>query len=161
MATVKPASSNYTLGHDEATLKAHQARTAHAEAAYLLPHVEPHHHILDVGCGPGTITLGLAERARDGRAVGIDYSSTAVEAAQKAAGAAAAPANVEFRVGNAYALAWEEATFDIVHAHQCLIHLAEPVRALREMRRVCKTSGWVGVREGKPRPAPRRRVRAC
>lgn len=142
--------SNYTLGHDDATLKAHQERTANVVAAYLLPHIRSSDDILDVGCGPGTITLGLAGQAPEGRTVGIDYSSTAIEAAKKAAEAEGAPKNAEFKTGDAYALEWKDASFDIVHAHQCLIHLEDPVQALREMQRVCKSQGRIGAREGSP-----------
>jgi ubiquinone/menaquinone biosynthesis C-methylase UbiE len=152
MAESQARSANYTLGHDDVALQAHNARTAKVAADYLLPHIRPDDQILDIGCGPGSITVGLAERAPNGRTIGIDYSSTAVEAAKKTAEEPGAPKNIEFRKGNAFDLDWKGETFDIVHAHQCLIHLADPVQALREMKRVCKTKKVVGVREGKPSP---------
>jgi ubiquinone/menaquinone biosynthesis C-methylase UbiE len=149
MADSKPTSqsNNYTLGHDPATLSAHGARSAESVAAYLLPRIKPDDGILDVGCGPGSITLGLASRAPRGHTIGIDYASTAVEAARLAASQVEALGHVEFRQGDACALQFEDETFDIVHAHQCLIHLDNPVKALREMRRVCKKGGVIGVRE--------------
>lgn len=113
-----------------------------------MPSIRPHDLILDVGCGPGSITVGLAERAPNGWTVGIDYGAGAIEAAQKSVEQNGGPNNCEFKIGNAYALEWGEGSFDVVHTHQCLIHLDDPVKAFKEMRRVCKVSGIVGVREG-------------
>ena len=55
--------------------------------------------------------------------------------------------NVEFRVGDAYALEFADAAFDVVHAHQVLQHLARPIDALREFRRVLKPGGLLAVRD--------------
>jgi ubiquinone/menaquinone biosynthesis C-methylase UbiE len=148
MASEPRRSANYMMGHHPSVLKAHGHRTAAAYAAYLLPSIRPHDLILDVGCGPGTITVGLAERAPNGWTVGIDYGAAAIEAAKKNAEENQGPKNCEFKTGNAYELEWDEESFDVVHAHQCLIHLDDPVKAFKEMRRVCKVGGIVGVREG-------------
>jgi SAM-dependent methyltransferase len=55
---------------------------------------------------------------------------------------------VELRAGDVYALDFPDASFDVVHAHQVLQHLTDPVRALREMRRVLRPGGVVAVRDG-------------
>ena len=136
------------MGHHPSVLKAHGNRTATNYASYILPHIRPRDLILDVGCGPGSITIGLAERAPDGWTVGIDYGAEAIEAAKKHIEQINGPKNCEFKTGNAYALDWDEESFDVVHTSQCLIHLNDPVKAFKEMRRVCKVGGIVGVREG-------------
>jgi SAM-dependent methyltransferase len=79
---------------------------------------------------------------------------TAIDAAapivaQAAAEAARAGAgNVTFEVGDVYALPFPDAAFDVVHAHQVLQHLTDPVAALRHMRRVCRPGGIVAARDG-------------
>ena len=78
MVTHPPTSHRYLHGHHEAVLRSHRQRTAESSAAYLLPHLEPDAEVLDVGCGPGTITVGLAERVPDGTVVGVDAEPTMV-----------------------------------------------------------------------------------
>jgi ubiquinone/menaquinone biosynthesis C-methylase UbiE len=136
----------YTHGHHESVLRSHRWRTAANSAAYLLPHLGPGLDLLDVGCGPGTITLDLARAVAPGLVVGVD----AAEGPLAAARAEAAEAGIEtvtYAVGDAYALGFDAATFDVVHAHQVLQHLADPVAALREMRRVCRPGGLVAARD--------------
>jgi ubiquinone/menaquinone biosynthesis C-methylase UbiE len=134
----------YTHGHHESVLRSHRRRTAANSAAYLLDRLTPGRDLLDVGCGPGTITVDLARRLAPGRVVGVDSSAEIVETARRDAGEVP---NLEFRTGDAYALPVEDASFDAVHAHQLLQHLADPVAALREMRRACRPTGVVGARD--------------
>ncbi len=138
------ATTTYTHGHHSAVLRSHGWRTAANSAGYLLPHLRSGMALLDVGCGPGTITTDLAAFVAPGRVVGMDAASAAVDAAR--AGAPATAVDVSFEQGDAYALPFG-AEFDVVHAHQVLQHLAEPVRALREWRRVCRPGGVVAVRD--------------
>jgi SAM-dependent methyltransferase len=136
----------YTHGHHESVLRSHTWRTAENSAAYLLESLRPGMDLLDVGCGPGTITVDLAQRVAPGRVVGIDASAEVV--AQAAAlGRQAGASNADFATGDVYALAFDDASFDVVHAHQVLQHLTRPVNALAEMRRVLRPGGTVAVRE--------------
>ena len=137
---------HYLLGHADSVLRSHRWRTAANSAAYLLPYLGEQARILDVGCGPGTITLDFARLAGSGFVVGLDRSEAVVSEAAAAAGEAGI-ANVQFAVGDAYALDYAADTFDVVHAHQVLQHLTDPIRALREMARVCKPVGVIGVRD--------------
>jgi SAM-dependent methyltransferase len=134
----------YTHGHHESVLRSHSWRTIENSAAYVLPHVRTGLDVLDVGCGPGTITIDFARRVADGTVVGVDSSSDVLEAARRAADEVS---NVRFEAGDVYALEYPDDRFDIVHAHQLLQHLADPVAALREMRRVCKAGGVIAVRD--------------
>ncbi len=133
----------YTHGHHASVLKSHTWRTIENSAAYLAPQLDPGLSLLDLGCGPGTITVEFADRLTPGRVVGLD---AAAEVIAKASGDFARD-NLEFVVGDAYALPFDDNTFDIVHAHQTLQHVADPVAVLREMRRVAKPGGLVAARD--------------
>ena len=102
--------------------------------------------MLDVGCGPGTITADFARILTDGTVTGIDAAKEVIDAAAADPGHSSI-ANLGFGVGDTYALDYEDATFDVVHAHQVLQHLSRPIDALVEMRRVLRPGGLVAVRE--------------
>ncbi|MER7347407.1 methyltransferase domain-containing protein [Streptomyces aurantiacus] len=136
----------YTHGHHESVLRSHTWRTAANSAAYLLGSLQPHWRILDVGCGPGTITADLAALVPDGHVTGVDRAPGILERA-RATAAGRGLDNVTFAVDDVHALAHPDDSFDVVHAHQVLQHVGDPVRALREMRRVCRPGGVVAVRE--------------
>ena len=136
----------YTHGHHESVLRSHTWRTAENSAGYLLASLRPGHDLLDVGCGPGTITIDLATRVAPGRVVGIDRADDVIAQATAAA-AEQGVENVRFDTGDVYALDLGDASFDVVHAHQVLQHLTDPVAALEEMRRVLRPDGVLGVRD--------------
>ena len=140
----------YTHGHHESVLRSHRWRTAENSAAYLLPHLRSGMALLDVGCGPGNITCDLADRVAPGPVVGLDVSAEVVTAAATDA-EARGTANVAFQPGDLYALEFDDDAFDVVHAHQVLQHLTDPVAALAELRRVVRPDGVVA--------APRQRLR--
>lgn len=136
----------YTHGHHESVVRSHSWRTVDNSAAYLKPYLVPGATVLDVGCGPGTITLDIASRVYPARVVGLDASDEVIRRATALA-IEREVSNVEFVTGNAYALDFADETFDIVHAHQVLQHVSRPVDLLREFRRVRTSTGAVGVRE--------------
>lgn len=135
----------YTHGHHESVLRSHTRRDVANSAAYLAPHLRPGMSLLDIGCGPGTLTVDLARHVAPGRVVGVDTVPEVLEGAR--ARAAEAGVHVEFVEGDAYALDMPDHSVDVVHAHQVLQHLTDPVAALREMRRVARPGGIVAVRE--------------
>ena len=139
-----PRPATYSHGHHASVLAAHGRRTAETSAAYLLPHLRPTDVLLDVGAGPGTITADLATRVA--QVVGLDPAPAAVAAAREHV-AGRGLRNVRIEVGDVHALDAPDGTYDVVHAHQVLQHLADPVGALREMRRVCRPGGLVAVRD--------------
>lgn len=138
--------SDYTLGHHESVLRSHLWRTVENSASHLLPHLRPGLRILDVGCGPGTITAGLARIVgEDGEVLGVDLSADVIELARQSA--APADGNLRFEVHDVMDLDVPDASYDVVHAHQVLQHLQDPVAALREMHRVTRPGGLVAVRD--------------
>jgi 2-polyprenyl-3-methyl-5-hydroxy-6-metoxy-1,4-benzoquinol methylase len=134
----------YTHGHDESVLRSHRTRTAANSAAHLLPHLRADDRLLDVGSGPGTITSDLA---------GLVAAVVALEINDEAAAltrvglAERGVTNAEVRVGDVHAMEDDDDEFDVVHAHQVLQHVADPVGALREMARVTRPGGVVAVRD--------------
>ncbi|OKI00825.1 ubiquinone biosynthesis methyltransferase UbiE [Streptomyces sp. CB02923] len=139
-------SAVYTHGHHESVLRSHTWRTAANSAAYLLDALEPHMEILDIGCGPGTITADLAALVPDGRVTGLEHAPDVLEQARATAGARGQD-NVRFVTGDVHALDFPDDSFCVTHAHQVLQHVGDPVRALREMRRVTRPGGIVAVRD--------------
>ncbi len=138
-----------TEQHFEAWLRtqhggAHARRTAERNAAFLLPHLKPGMRLLDIGCGPGSITLGLARTVAPGEAVGIDRSAESIAAARVLAEAQGCT-NIRFETGDCYALPFEDASFDAVFIHAVLQHLEEPLAALKEARRVIRSGGVVAI----------------
>jgi SAM-dependent methyltransferase len=142
-----PAQEQYLHGHHDSVLRSHRWRTAENSAGYLLPRLTATARVLDIGCGPGTITVDLAARVPQGEVVGIDAAGDVLELARQETHRRG-QSNVRFEVGNAYQLAFADAAFDVVHAHQVLQHLSDPVGALVEMRRVCRPGGLVAARDG-------------
>ena len=136
----------YTHGHHESVLRSHRWRTAENSAGFVLAHLVPGTSLLDVGCGPGTITVDLARRVEPGLVVGIDREPAVVAAATASYPPAAHP-NLRFVTADVYGLDLDDESFDVVFAHQVLQHLTDPVAALREMRRVCRRDGVVAVRD--------------
>ena len=139
--------ARYTHGHSAAVLSAHSRRGAADSAAYLLAHLRAGMDLLDVGCGPASITADLAERVAPGRVVALDAAADALEAARATLRERGLSEQVELTSGDVMALPFEDASFDVVHAHQVLQHLADPVGALAEMRRVTRPGGIVAVRD--------------
>lgn len=141
----------YTHGHHESVLRSHVWRTAKNSCAYLLPRLRADDRILDVGCGPGTISADLARYVPAGHVLGVDRSTDVLDQARRVA-VGAETRNVTFTRGDVYSL--DEVDLadlggapTVVHAHQVLQHLAAPVEALRQMASVLDEHGVVAVRD--------------
>ena len=87
------------------------------------------------------MTTDFGRRVAPGVVVGIDASAQVIADARRD------HPGVSFTIGDAYPMDFPDASFDIVHAHQLLQHLADPVAALKEMHRVTAPGGIVAVRD--------------
>lgn len=138
--------ATYAHGHHASVVNSHARRTAQDSAAFLLPHLQPHFTILDVGCGPGTITADLAELVPQGKVTGVDLVASVLETA-RAHVQGRGVTNCVFEAMDANGLPYADASFDVVFCHQVLQHVNDPVGILKEMRRVAKPGGIVAARE--------------
>lgn len=143
--TQTPA-ERYIHGHDPSVVQQHSRRTAEEAAAFLLPHLRPGMRVLDVGCGPGTITAGFAGYVAPGLTVGVDVARGILDDARTHAAERGAD-TVRLAAASVYDAPFPDATFDVAYAHQVLQHLARPVDALRELRRLVRPGGLVAVRD--------------
>lgn len=149
MVTPTPQTPEYAgrsfYGYDSSEVQqGYTRRDAEAVADFLIPHLSSGMSLLDCGCGPGPITVGLADTVAPGRVVGIDLEPTMVEQARRLARESDV-ANVEFQVANIYALPFEDGEFDVVFSSAVTEHLADPVAALREIHRVVRPGGLGAV----------------
>jgi ubiquinone/menaquinone biosynthesis C-methylase UbiE len=136
----------YTMGYDPVAVSIMASRTAESHAGFLLPHLHGGMTVLDVGCGPGAITVGFAAIAGPDRVTGVEIEPEQVELAREHARSRGVA--VRFEVGSAYELPVESASIDRVHIGAVLMNLREPERALGEALRVLKPGGAIGLREG-------------
>ena len=120
-------------------------RSAAVHGAFFLSHLRPGLEVLDCGCGPGSITLGLAEVAAPGLVTGIDLEESQLARAREAA-AAGGITNVTFEMADAHALPFADESFDAVFSHAMLEHLPEPPAVLTEMHRVLRPGGILAIR---------------
>lgn len=145
MTDAVPPRDVYTHGHPSVVVSSHAARTATSSAAYLIPLLRPGLDLLDVGCGPGSITVDLAELVAPGRVRGVEITDAPLGRARQLATERGVA--VEFAVDDAYQLSDADDSVDVTHAHQVLQHVSDPVAVLREMRRVTRPGGVVAVRD--------------
>lgn len=132
----------YSRGYDSSVSKTHSWRTPENCCEYMLPLIKPTDKILDVGCGPGTITCGLSKYVPSGSVTGIEPTPELLNEAKSTLDATDIR-NVDFQLASAYKLPFEDGSFDIIHCHQVLLHLETPELALSEMKRVVKPTGYV------------------
>jgi SAM-dependent methyltransferase len=137
-------SAIYTPGHSENATEFMARRTIESHGEFFLPYLTAGVAVLDCGCGPGSITLSIARRIGDGRVVGIDFGESQIQRAAEAARERGI-LNATFQTADCYSLPIEDASFDRVFSNALLEHLIDPVRALREMLRVLKPAGMIGV----------------
>lgn len=138
------AESTYSQGHDRSVAEGHGSRNATNTCAYFTHLLEPHFNLLDVGCGPGSVSSSLARLLPKGQVVGLDASAQIIQTAKAQSNL---PQNCTFAVGSAMRLPYDNDSFDVVHTSQVLCHVAEPVSAVQEFKRVCKPGGFLACRE--------------
>ncbi|KAH3686696.1 hypothetical protein WICPIJ_002340 [Wickerhamomyces pijperi] len=137
--------------YDPSISNTHRWRTVENCSEFMIPFIKPTDKILDVGCGPGTITTSLAKYVPQGQVYGIEPTEGLFQEAKDLLHQQEQSSkhinNVKFELGSAFKLPYEDNSFSIVHAHQVLIHLSDPIKALQEMIRVIKPNGLICVKD--------------
>jgi len=139
-----PGEEKYLHGYSDEHRAFLSSRTATQQAGFFLPFLKPGMRLLDCGSGMGALTTSLAEWLASGEVIGFDREPSQVEAAQAWAEGKVVK-NVRFEIGNIYDIPYPDASFDAVFAYTVLEHVREPLRAMREMRRVLKSGGVAGI----------------
>src|SRR5215471_17717840 len=104
------SSEVYTHGHHDSVLRSHRSRNVDNSAAYLRPHLRPGTKLLDVGCGPATLTLDLARHIAPGHLVALDRAEGILDEARRTLAVAGDQVTVE--AGDVYGLRYEAESFD-------------------------------------------------
>ena len=140
------ATPDYTMGYGEEILKTQLRATAENSAAFLLPHLRPGLRLLDFGCGPGAISVGLARAVAPGEMHGVDMAEPQIEMA-KAMAASQGRDNAIFHVGDVTDLKFDDSFFDVAHCRNVLMHVPDTAAVLSEVKRVLKPGGLLACRE--------------
>jgi SAM-dependent methyltransferase len=117
-------------------------RSAIEYAEFVLPSIDGRDRVLDVGCGPGSITVGLAQVA--GHVTGIDVDD-AEFADARAYAVEHGISNVEFREGSIYDLDVPDGSVDVCTLFSMMETLDDPLTGLGEVLRVLKPGGLLGA----------------
>ncbi|MXW34631.1 MAG: class I SAM-dependent methyltransferase [Chloroflexi bacterium] len=140
------ATPDYTMGFGEEMMETFRRNTAEASAAYLLPYLRPGLRVLDFGCGPGTISVGLARAVAPGELHGVDMEASQIDLARSVALAGGLD-NATFHVADVTDMPFEDGYFDVAHCHSVLMHIPDTAAVLAEVNRVLKPGGIIGCRE--------------
>src|ERR1700747_817606 len=131
----------YTPGHSANATAFMAARSFSSHGEFIRPYIKPGMTVLDCGCGPGAISVGLAEAVGPaGHVTGIDFGESQIQVAQ-----ARGNPNLSFQVASVFALPFEDHAFDLVFSHALFEHLADPIRGVAEIRRVLRLGGVAGL----------------
>ena len=144
--TQNASTATYTMGYSDDFQKLLRRRNAGSSAAHLLPHLGPGMRVLDFGCGPGTISVGLAKAVEPGELFGVDMETSQIEIA-RAAAEAGGHRNAVFQTADVTDLPFEDSSFDVAHCNALLMHVPDTKAVLAEVHRVLKPGGIISSRE--------------
>ncbi|MDB6080670.1 MAG: hypothetical protein JWO82_4417 [Akkermansiaceae bacterium] len=134
----------YTPGHSETATDFMSQRTWETHGGFFRDFLSPGMNVLDLACGPGTITLGIAAHVHPGQVMGVDIGEAEISRAQENATDAGVE-NVSFLTGSAYSLPLEDHSVNAVFCHGLFEHLQFPDSVMEEIHRVLKPGGLVGL----------------
>jgi len=114
-----------------------------AERLVVYAKLSPGQQILDVACGTGLATMAAAKVVGDtGRVIGIDIANKWLDVAKEKA-ASADQSNIEYHVGDAEVLEFDDRCFDVIICASSIFYFKDIPKALQEWHRVLKAGGTV------------------
>ncbi|KAH7072064.1 S-adenosyl-L-methionine-dependent methyltransferase [Paraphoma chrysanthemicola] len=149
--------AKFHVEYNDTTVKNFELRNVSTCLQYLLPTLQslpPNFSLLDIGCGPGSITFDLARRFPFAKIIGLDQSSAIIERNQANIPHHAPNTNLEFRAGDvlrpeSFLTNDEIGMFDVVHEHTTLICIPDNAPVLKQMKLLAKPhGGLVACRDG-------------
>lgn len=146
MTQAVQSTPDYTMGFSDEILGMLGRFSAQTSATHLLPRLRPGMRVLDFGCGPGSISVGLAKAVDPGVLHGVDMEPSQIELARRIAESEGCH-NAVFSVGDVTQLDFDDGFFDVAHCHNLLMHVPDTKAVLAEVERVLKPGGLISSRE--------------
>ena len=146
LTATQPGGKTYDMGYSDLFMELLERRSAARNAAHLLPLLRPGMDLLDLDCGPGLITLGLARAVYPGEATGLDRDGKQVGIARANARLEGVE-NASFVPGESLDLPFPSNSQDVVHCHAFLMHSPRIREQLAEIVRVLKPGGILSSRD--------------
>lgn len=138
--------SNYGIGYSDKVIKLFSKRNVKNNAAYLLPYLQPTMNLIDVGCGPASITIEFAKILSEGKVIGVDIENSQIEKAEILAEQLNVD-NISFQKADIQNLPFEDGIFDLAHTNGVLCQIKDSIVGLSELKRIIKPGGIVASRE--------------
>jgi ubiquinone/menaquinone biosynthesis C-methylase UbiE len=140
-----PMSVEYTPGYTPNASDFMARRTVDTHGAFAIPLFSPGVDVVDLGCGPGSITNGIAAMVHPGTVIGVDRESSQIHLA-RAAARALDRSNCTFVVGSVTSITLDAHSADVVFAHALFEHLQDPPSVLTQVKRVLRDGGHIALR---------------
>ena len=121
-------------------------RTVENSCGFIKDIIPQSSSILDIGCGPGSITRGFAKLAPKAHVIGVDISEAQVQLATELSESHQLK-NLTFQQANILKLPFPDASFDFIFAQTVLAHVSELKTAFAEVKRVLKPNGVFAIKE--------------
>lgn len=139
-SAVTPLTEQYSGGYAKHTLNEFLKRSLDKEGAFIKNYIQTGQTVLDVGCGPGSLSLQITDKVGpQGFVHAVDVHSEQFPTHHAE--------NIHFHQASIYELPFAAETFDVILAHAVLYHLPDQHTALIELKRILKPSGLLGIRD--------------
>jgi ubiquinone/menaquinone biosynthesis C-methylase UbiE len=139
------ASDDYTFGYQRSVLD-YLTYRANKSFDFVLPHLKPGMAVLECGCGPGIVTFEIAKKVENGSVIGIDIDKDLIDSNNKRVNETNVK-NLKFQVANIHELPYADNFFDVVYMQALIVHIRNPIVAIREVHRVLRDKGLILLKE--------------